>query len=347
VGRGGILIEKEEIEKIFINFAIEEQRKPPQELFRKRVIILAGPTCCGKSALAMMLAEKMAGEIVSADSMQVYRGMDIGTAKPSRAEMEAIPHHLVDIRDVTQSFNVVDFYYEARQACQSIISRNRIPIVVGGSGFYLHALLFGPPEGPPSIPEVRKKFEEEWEQLGAEALYSRVAEFDPDYAKTITHHDRQKIVRALEIITLTGKKISQMAWKERKQPVNYDFRCWFLQRPRENLYRRIEKRCDKMLLEGLLEEVTELEQKGIWENSSACQAIGYRQTLDFLKTSQTRDEYRKYVEKFKQASRNYAKRQFTWFRKEPIYHTLDLDLHDPETAVDIIMHDYECWLWEK
>lgn len=339
----GITIEKQDIERIFINYAIETQRKSlyPQHSRRKRVIVLAGPTACGKSALAMMLAEAIGGEIISADSMQVYRGMDIGTAKPSKDELEQVSHHLIDIRDVTESFNVVDFYYEARHACQLIHSRDNIPIVVGGSGFYLRSLLFGPPDGPPSVPEMRKSLEIELSVLGSEALYERLKQLDIEYANTITIHDKQKIVRALEIIALTGKKVSELSWKARKKPLNYDFRCWFLQRPRENLYRRIEKRCEKMLDQGLVTEVIELQKKGLCLNQSASQAIGYRQTLDFLKTSQTRDDYRHYLEVFKQASRNYAKRQLTWFRQEPLFQGLDLDLHDPETAVDIIMQDYE------
>ena len=343
----GIIFEKEQIERIFINYAVETQKKIPEEQTRKkRVIVIAGPTCCGKSALALMLAESLGGEIISADSMQVYRGMDIGTAKPNKAEQEQVPHHLIDVRDVTENFNVVDYYYEARRACQIVHDRDNVPVVVGGSGFYIHSLLYGPPDGPPSVPEVRKSIEEEMARLGPEMMYERLEQLDRDYAKTITCHDKQKIVRALEIITLTNQKVSKMPWKLRRRPLNYDFRCWFLQRPRENLYRRIEKRCDKMILEGLIEEVSELDKKGLRQNNSAAQAIGYRQTLDFLNTQQTRDDYKHFVDKFKQSSRNYAKRQGTWFRQEPMFRHLDLDLHDPETAVDIIGQDYESWPWE-
>lgn len=338
-----LTVEKEEIERIFLGFALEAKKQLTSNLQKpkKRVIVLAGPTACGKSAFAMSLAEMFCGQIISADSMQVYRGMDIGTAKASQEERLRVPHHLIDIRDITDSFNVVDFYYEARHCCQMILGQENVPIIVGGSGFYLHSLLYGPPSGPPSVPELRKALEEEAERLGSEALYERLKHLDPQYASTITSHDKQKIVRALEIVALTGKKVSKLSWKGRRKPQNYDFRCWFLCRPREILYQRIDERCDKMIAEGFLEEVAILDKKGLRTNSSAAQAIGYRQALDFLDSKQTKDDYNRFVESFKQASRNYAKRQFTWFRREPLFRWLDLELHDSEVAQEMIRQDYE------
>jgi tRNA dimethylallyltransferase len=335
-------VEKEEIERIYLGFAVEAQKLTSNlQKPKKRVIVLAGPTCVGKSAFAMTMAQGMGAEIISADSMQVYRGMDIGTAKPSAEDLKLVPHHLIDIRNVNENFNVVDFYYEARHCCQLIHARDNVAIVVGGSGFYVHSLIYGPPSGPPSVPELRKSLEDEIEHLGPEALFERLKQLDPHYASTITKHDKQKIVRALEIITLTGKKVSKLSWKARRKPQNYDFRCWFLFRPKEVLYNLIEKRCDKMLSEGFLEEVQRLEKEGLRTNPSACQAIGYRQALDYLQTQQSREDYKKFVDDFKQASRNYAKRQFTWFRREPMFHWLDLDLHDPEVALDMITQDFE------
>ena len=292
----------------------------------------------------MDLAQAMGGEIISADSMQVYRGMDIGTAKASKADQEKIPHHLIDIRSLTESFNVVDFYYEARHCNQLVLSRENVPIITGGSGFYIHSLLYGPPAGPPSVPELRISLEKEMEKLGSEALFERLRQLDPQYANTITKHDKQKIIRALEIITLTGKKVSKLSWKGRHKPLNYDFRCWFLYRPKEHLYKMIEKRCEKMMAQGFLEEVKQLIEQGLLENSSACQAIGYKQAIDFFKTPMKEGDYQKFIQNFKQASRNYAKRQFTWFRREPMFRWLDLDLHDRETAIDIIRKDYEAGL---
>lgn len=335
--------EKKEIERIFLGFTIEAQKQITSNLqkIKKKVIIIAGPTACGKSSLAMSFAEEYRGEIISADSMQVYRGMDIGTAKATKDERKRVPHHLIDIRNINESFNVVDFYYEARHCCQIAFGHESIPLIVGGSGFYLHSLLFGPPSGPPSVPELRKALEDEGDNLGSEVLYERLRQLDPHYASTITKHDKQKIVRALEIIALTGKKVSKLSWKGRRKPQNYDFRCWFLHRPREILYSRIEERCNRMISEGFLDEVIDLEKQGLRLNTSASQAIGYRQALEFLDSKQTSEDYKKFVETFKQASRNYAKRQFTWFRKEPLFRWLDLDMHDPEVAMEMIRQDYE------
>lgn len=340
----GVTIETENIERIFLGLAVEAKQQIPSSLKRKKkkVIVLAGPTGCGKSDLAMQLCKKIPGEIVSADSIQVYRGMDIGTAKPSLADREEVPHHLIDIRNVNEPFNVVDFYYEARHACQNILNRDQIPVITGGSGFYIHSLLYGPPSGPPSVPELRKSLEIEMEKLGPDMMFERLSQLDLDYARTITKNDKQKIIRALEIITLTNKKVSKLSWKGRHKPMNYDFRCWFLHRPREILYKRIERRCDHMVERGFLEEVEKLVESGIRSNNSASQAIGYRQAIEYLLSERTKDDYQKFLESFKKLSRHYAKRQLTWFRnEEPLFRWIDLDMHDPEVVIDIITQDYE------
>lgn len=334
-------LEKKEIEKLFFGFTIEAQKQLSRTIYqpKKKVLIIAGPTGCGKSAFSIPLAEAVNGEIISADSMQIYRGMDIGTAKATKEMREQVPHHLIDIRPVKEIFNVVDFYFEARHCCQIIQGRDCVPIIVGGSGFYLHSLMYGPPNGPPSVPELRQSLEEEIEAQGPEALFQRLKQLDPQYASTITKNDKQKIVRALEIITLTGKKVSQLSWKGRKTPQNYDFRCWFLYRPRDSLYKIIDQRCDEMIEKGLIQEVERLLDEGLLENSSACQAIGYRQAIDYLKTPKTHKDFDIFVDEFKKASRRYAKRQFTWFRHEPSFRWLDMDMLDQETALDIVVKD--------
>jgi len=339
-------LKQDEIEKIFQGFTLEAQKQMTEQFQKpkKRVIILSGPTGAGKSDLSLLLAENIYGEIISADSIQVYKHMDIGTAKAPVEDRERVPHHLLDLQDVSKPFNVVDFYYEARLCCQKILDRDAVPIIVGGSGFYLHSLIYGPPSGPPSVPEVRSALEKEFEELGPEAMYERLRQLDLQYANSITKNDKQKIVRALEIISLTGKKVSQLSWKARYKPQNYDFRCWFLFHPKEVLYKRIEDRCDQMLDAGFVKEVEELEKQGIRENTSAAQAIGYRQALDYLQTKRTEKDYEKFVHDFKKASRHYAKRQFTWFRREPMFRWLDLSLHDPEVAVEMIRQDYEAGL---
>jgi tRNA dimethylallyltransferase len=338
---GGTTIEQFEIERLYFGLAIEAQKQIPSlQNSKKRVIVIAGPTGCGKSALSLMLADKIGGEIISADSMQVYQGMDIGTAKPSTIERSLVPHHLIDTRNIYEHFNVVDFYFEARQCCQKILARNNVPIVVGGSGFYLHALIYGPPGGPPSVAEVRKSLEGEVVTQGLEAMYARLHKLDPQYANTIAKNDAQKIIRGLEIILLTGKPVSKLSWKERTKPQTYDFQCWFLHRPKEHLYKRIDRRCEQMLDNGLLQEVIRLEKEGLCSNPSASQAIGYRQALAYLLSEKTEADYKHFVDEFKKMSRHYAKRQMTWFRREPLFRWLDIEMHDYEVIMDQIIREY-------
>lgn len=333
---------EEDISRILFGFAVQAQKQLSDALTRKKkkVIIIAGPTGTGKTDFALYLAKMVGGEVISADAMQVYRGMDVGTAKASLQQRLEVPHHLIDVRDVTEAFNVVDFAYEAKTCCQSILERGNVPIVVGGSGFYLHAFIYGPPAGPSSVPEIRRRLQKEMETIGSDKMYERLHELDPRYAKTITANDKQKIIRALEIIQLTNRKVSQLSWRRREPLKAFDFRCWFTYLPRDVLYPKLDARCEAMLEQGLLDEVTRLDKEGLRTNRSAAQAIGYRQALDFLETDRSADEYDAFMRTFKQASRRYAKRQFTWFRNEPMFRWLDLALHDKEVAADIILEDW-------
>jgi tRNA dimethylallyltransferase len=308
---------------------------------KKRVLVIAGPTAVGKTALSLRLAHMLGGEILSADSMQVYRGMDIGTAKVSPEERSRTPHHLIDIRNIDQPFNVAHFCSEAQKALKSIVLREAVPIVVGGTGFYVRALIYGPPSGPPSVPGVRSKLEEELAELGPAILYERLKQLDPDYATKITPADRHKIIRGLEIIAITGLKVTEFTSSSPEQVANYDFRCWFLHAPLQDLYERIEKRCDEMLTKGLLEEVRNLEKQGLRTNSSASQAIGYRQCLEYLDSQQTEQNWEECVRKFKKASRQLARRQFTWFRKEPLFRWLNVKEVGEEAAAEMIAQDFE------
>ena len=319
---------------------LEKKITDPPKTALKKVILLAGPTACGKSALALLLAELLGGEIISVDSMQVYRGMDIGTAKVSQEQLNQVEHHLINIRDIQENFNVVDFYYEATQCCESILARGRVPILCGGTGFYFRSFIYGPPSGPPSVPSVRTNLELEMKVRGAAALFELLRDFDPEYASSITINDKHKIIRALEIIMLTGEKVSALKWQREKPLDNYAFHSWFVYRPREQLYPMIDGRCEQMLELGLMDEVAELDKKGLQLNASASQAIGYRQCLDYLASAQTDDDYQQFVNRFKIASRNYAKRQFTWFKKEPLFHWLNVDIHDPEIAAEMIAQEY-------
>ncbi|MDE3055396.1 MAG: tRNA (adenosine(37)-N6)-dimethylallyltransferase MiaA [Verrucomicrobiota bacterium] len=308
---------------------------------KRKVLVIGGPTASGKSKLSLELAQLIGGEILSVDSCQVYRGMDIGTAKPTAEERSLITHHLVDVCDLTAPYNVAHFCSDAKKALHEIIARDNVPIAVGGSGFYLRTLLYGPPSGPPSHPEIRAKLEQQINELGAEVLYERLQILDPTYAATISERDRHKIVRALEIIALSEKKVSEFPKSASLQEEEYDFRCWFIYYPREELYRRIETRCDEMIAQGLIEEVSSLEKVGLRENSTAAGAIGYRQTLQYLDSGKTKEDLANFISLFKRASRHCAKKQFTWFRKEPLFRWLNCQTYSQNELIEIILRDFE------
>ncbi len=308
---------------------------------KRRILVIAGPTASGKTKLSLSLAQAIGGEIISADSAQVYRGMDIGTAKATPEERALITHHLIDICDLSTLYNVAEFYKSAQSAFHEIAARENVPIVVGGSGFYIHSLLYGPPHGPSSNPEVRRQLERQMKELGPEVLYERLQMLDPEYAQTITEFDRHKIIRALEIMAISERRVSDFPKPGKLQSQDWDFRCWFIYFARERLYSRIEIRCDEMIRRGILQEVRDLEKKGLRDNLSAAQAIGYRQALEYLDSPQTEKDLQDFIAKFKKASRHYAKRQFTWFRKEPLFRWLDCDAHSPERMKEIILQDFE------
>lgn len=307
---------------------------------KHKVLVLAGPTAVGKTSLSLDLAKHLNAEIISIDAMQVYRHMDIGTAKIRVTEREDISHHMIDIRNIDQTFNVVEFTLMAHMACKDIIARGKTPLLVGGSGFYIHSFIYGPPLGPPSIPEVRKRIEMTIETKGAEYGYEQLQKHDPEYAASITVHDRVKIIRALEILELTKEPVSKLDWHNKDPSTEYDFRCWFLSTDRQKLYQRIEKRCDEMISEGLIDEVKFLMSQGILNNPSAYQAIGYRQVIEYLMSNQTDEDYEHMVQEFKKCSRRYAKRQFTWFRKEPIFRWIDLDKVSIDEASEQIIQNW-------
>ncbi len=309
---------------------------------RKRVIVISGPTASGKTELSTQLAELLDGEIISADSIQVYKGMNIGTAKADAKLRKRAPHHLIDICELFETFNVKQFYEKTAEAIYEIISRGRVPIIVGGTGFYLHSLLYGPPQGPPASHETRKKIEEDLSKFGIEALYERLVKFDPIYGKTISYRDKNKVIRGLEIISLTGKRVSDIPKESESRLLKeFDFRCWFIYFPKDILYPRIEMRCDEIIAKGFIEEVKKLKEHGLEANSSASQSIGYRQCLDFLNSAQTNEDWEDFVKEFKKASRRFAKRQFTWFRKEPLFRWVDLHEHGFQKTVELIFQDFK------
>ncbi|MCH9621621.1 MAG: tRNA dimethylallyltransferase [Chlamydiia bacterium] len=309
---------------------------------KKKIIILAGPTSTGKTDLSLIIGKAIGGEIISADSVQLYKGTDIGSAKATKEQRKTLPHHLLDICDIKDYFSVVNFHDEVVSSCEEIFNHNSTPIIVGGAGFYIHTILFGPPKGPPADPTLRKSLEEDAEKYGIEMLHGKLKSLDPDYAETITLSDKHKIIRALEIMALTGKKVTEIPKPSREDiPKDIDFRCWFLYYPKDILYKRIERRCEAMVENGLVDEVLRLKEEGLLENPSAANAIGYRQVLNYLETRQTDSDWEVFLQNFKKASRNYAKRQFTWFRKEPLFRWLDLSKFDTDRACEIIISDFE------
>ncbi|AHK63487.1 tRNA dimethylallyltransferase [Chlamydia avium] len=311
------------------------------KLFKRTVILLAGPTGSGKTTVSLCLAPMIDGEIISVDSMQVYRGMDIGTAKVSLKDRERIPHHLIDICHIQEPFNVVDFYYQAIHACQSILARNKVPILVGGSGFYFHTFLSGVPQGPPADRVLREQLSQYAQDHGIECLYESLCNKDPKYACTITKNDRNKVIRALEIIHLTGKKVSDHHWNSKlPESREYYFRGWFLSPPQDILHANIHYRCHRMLEEDLLGEVQQLLQQGIRENTSASRAIGYREWIEFFDRGSLQENYEVTKQKFITNTWQYTKKQRTWFKRYPIFRELPTLGMSAEEIAQKIAEDY-------
>lgn len=300
----------------------------------KPVVILVGPTAVGKSEVAVGLAKRLSGEIVTADSMQVYKGMDIGTAKPTPAEQNGIPHHLIDVVTPDETFNVARYRELAHQVIADIHARGRLPIVSGGTGLYIRAVLdeFVLP-GSGSDPVVRARLEAEAEREGKQALYQRLREIDPETAKRLHPNDVRRVIRALELYETTGKTMSQhLQEAQQKEPRYHDIRIG-LTRPRAALYRRIEQRVEQQIAAGLVDEVRRLVQ--CYElNKTARQALGYKEIIDYLEGKSTFEEA---VERLKRETRRYAKRQYTWFRRDKRLRWFDLDAYPSQTdAIDDI-----------
>ena len=272
-------------------------------------IFIAGPTAVGKSEIALLLAEQLGGEIISADSMQVYRGLDIGTAKPSPAERARVPHHLTDICDLTENFDAAQFIRRAQQAVTEIQSRGQVPIFCGGTGLYFKVFLSGLGEAPATNPELRA----ELEAASFEALLHELRTRDPVAYEKIDKQNPRRVIRAVEVIRLTGKKFSEQRaeWKtEVQSPKPKASFCFTRLGP--DLHARINARVDAMFAHGLVEETRGLLQHGLAENKTAMQAIGYRQVVEYLRDESSLTET---IELVKSRTRQFAKRQLTWFRR--------------------------------
>ena len=272
-------------------------------------VFLAGPTAVGKSEIALLLAEKLGGEIISADSMQVYRGLDVGTAKPSSAERARVPHHLIDICDLTENFDAAQFIRLAQKAVAEIQARGQVPIFCGGTGLYFKAYLSGLGEAPATNPELRA----ELEAAPFEALLHELRERDPVAYEKIDKQNPRRVIRAVEVIRLTGKNFFEQRaeWQaEAQSPKPKASYCFT--RPPADLHARINTRVDAMFARGLMEETRELLKHGLAENKTAMQAIGYRQVVEHLRGERPLTET---IELVKSRTRQFAKRQLTWFRR--------------------------------
>lgn len=277
------------------------------------LVILTGPTAVGKTALSIALAKHLSGEIVSADSMQVYRGLDIGSAKITKEEMNGVPHHLIDILPPQERFDVYRFRQSAKEAVADIYERGHLPIVVGGTGFYIQALLYDIDFTEENNDPAYRKELEALAKTDGDALHQKLAAVDPQAAKDIHPHNHKRLIRALEYYHLTGMRISEHNRAMREKPSPYDFCYFVLTDKRERIYTAIERRVDQMLVGGLVEEVERLRSQGVARNTTAMQGLGYKEMYDCLGGEYPLDEA---VRLIKRDTRHFAKRQLTWFRRE-------------------------------
>ncbi|MBR5587157.1 MAG: tRNA (adenosine(37)-N6)-dimethylallyltransferase MiaA [Clostridia bacterium] len=298
------------------------------------LLVIGGPTASGKTALAVGLAKRLDGEVVSADSMQIYKYMDIGSAKPDEEEKEGVVHHLMDVAEPTENFSLGDYLNIARDIIADIHARGKLPIVTGGTGLYINSLIDNVElSEEENTSEIRKKLTEFAEKNGSAALYERLGEIDPESAERIHPNNVKRVMRALEIFEATGKTMTE-SLKESKKPPVYKAVQYGIDYPREELYDRINRRVDIMLGNGLIEEVRKLVEMGCTRQHTAMQGIGYKEVLDHLEGKTDRDEM---AEAIKQATRRYAKRQITWFKRNNMIwldpKEIDLDRLSEETKL--------------
>lgn len=300
----------------------------------QKVIVICGPTASGKTALSIELAKRIDGEIVSADSMQIYDEMSIGTAKPEPEEMQGIKHYLIGDISPTRRYSVSDYKNDATKALKEIVQKDKMPIVVGGTGLYVNSLIYGIdyPEIETDL-EYRAELEKIANNEGLESLYKKAQEIDKEAMKNISINDKKRIIRVLEIYKETGKTKTQIELESRKNGVPYDYHVFAINMPREILYDRINRRVDIMIEKGLIEEVEHLYKKYGEQLCTSVQGIGYKEVIEYLKGKYTKEEM---IEKIKMETRRYAKRQLTWFRKIPDIIWLD-GLDDIQNNVNTIL----------
>lgn len=280
----------------------------------KKIVVICGPTASGKTALSIALAKAFDGEVVSADSMQIYRRMDIGTAKPTKEEMDGVPHHMLDVAEPGEAYSVSRYVEEATACVEDILARGKLPIVCGGTGLYIDGLIRGTNYQPAGTDNgIREQLEGEWETQGAEQMMARLAAADPDSAVRLHLSDKRRILRALEVYLATGETITVHNARTKAITPRYEAVMIGLNtEPRQILYDRIDRRVGIMLEQGLLQEVQSLLEDGLLEGTAA-QAIGYKELLAYFRGEMTLETA---ADLIRQKSRNYAKRQLTWFRRD-------------------------------
>ena len=302
---------------------------------KPKVIVICGPTASGKTALSIELAKRINGELVSADSMQIYKDMDIGSAKVTKEEMQGIKHYLVDCVSPDERYSVANYKLDAKKAIEEILKKGKTPIVVGGTGLYIDALIYEIEYQDIKINEsYRKELESIKQNQGLEVLYERALKIDPEAMKKISPNDSKRIMRVLEIYEATGKNKTEQEAESRLKEIPYNYKVFAITMDREKLYERINKRVDIMIENGLIEEVKELLKK-YKEFPTAMQALGYKEVKEYLDGKLTKQEM---IDKIKQESRRYAKRQLTWFRKNK--QTIWIDgLNDMQKNINIILEE--------
>ena len=300
---------------------------------KEKVIVICGPTASGKTALSIELAKKINGEIISCDSMQIYKEMNIGTAKPTKEEMQGIKHYMIDIISPDERYSVADYKKEAKKAIKEIISKGKVPIVVGGTGLYVDSLIYEIDYPKNKFDEkYREELEREVEERGLEALYEKAKEIDEEAIKKISPNDKKRILRILEIYHATGKNKTEQEKESRKNEPEFDYKVFALNMDREKLYDKINKRVDIMIDNGLIEEVENIYRK-YNRFPTAMQGLGYKEVVDYIEKRLTKEEM---IEKIKQETRRYAKRQLTWFRKNK--ETIWLNAEDTiQNNIEIIL----------
>ena len=302
---------------------------------KQKVIVICGPTASGKTALSIELAKKINGEIVSCDSMQIYKEMDIGTAKPTKEEMQEIPHYMINTIFPNERYSVADYKKDAKKAIREIIKKGKVPIIVGGTGLYVDSLIYEIEYPDIKFDEkYRQELEEQVQKDGLEKLYNKAKKIDPEAMLKISSNDKKRILRVLEIYKATGKTKTEQERKSREKEPEFDYLVYGLNMPREKLYERINLRVDIMIKQGLIKEVEEIYIK-YNEFPTAMQGLGYKEVVEYLEGHLTKEEM---IEKIKQETRRYAKRQMTWFRKNKQTIWLDTE-NTKQNNLQIILED--------